>query len=89
MDGHVRGRERYVFSICLVCAIPELILAIVIVFLFPFDRFLSFSNFRMIYQRMYLVNDREVIRTRNEIMHSGLLNVNENGCRSAKTPLFV
>lgn len=44
----MRGRERCVFSICLVCAIPELILAIVIVFLFPFDRFyiklLQFSS---------------------------------------------
>ena len=39
MDGHVRGRERYIFSICLaLSAIPELILAIVIAFLFPFDR---------------------------------------------------
>lgn len=45
MDGHVRGRERYVFSICLVCASPELILAIVIVFLFPFQRFYKLLQF--------------------------------------------
>ena len=41
----MRGRERYVFSIYLVCAIPELILAIVIVFLFPFDRFYKLLQF--------------------------------------------
>ena len=45
MDGHVRGTERYVFNICLVCAIPELILAIVIVFWFPFDRFYKLLQF--------------------------------------------
>ena len=56
---------------------------------FPLTDFISFSNFRVIYQCMYFVNDWKVIRTRNEIMHFVLLNVNENGCRSAKTPLFV
>ena len=41
----MRGRERYIFSISLVCAIPELILAIITVFLFPFDRFYKFLQF--------------------------------------------
>ena len=46
MEGHVKGRERYVFSICLVCAISELILAIVVyISLFPFDRFYKLLQF--------------------------------------------
>ena len=40
----MRGRERYIFSICVVCAIPELIL-VIIVFFFPFDRFYKFLQF--------------------------------------------
>ena len=48
-DGHVRGRERYVSSICLVLtSTAELIIAIVIEFLFLFDKFhklLQFSSY--------------------------------------------